>query len=318
MSKFQDNAPVFEPAERTPVENPGLRGNNPPPLERSINILTPANVSEAPPGLQAEIAPPPEAIPFPPATPLPIETEPPVAELAVPADDSEEPDFTPDIPDLRDTDTERRPVIERDPVASEGVTSFLINTNEVLEAREAFDELQPPAFRELDLDEPFVPDVEPEVREENIPAVAQAPLNVPPPAVEEAVPAVAPPVPGSVEELNENPQALRRNNLGTDPVLRSNRELRSFLQQFNDRIETSEAVTESEGGPITEVQNNAPPPPAAFENLEALSAELLEQVRQQEAPQGVTRPEEEPSAPPEPRTPESLLTGRGQNIDRFI
>jgi hypothetical protein len=362
-----DSPAVAEPAAGTPLENPlGLRGNTPEPLDRRVNILTPANVGEDPPGPNIDearnfgqgrtlsldpaatgndrnvIAPntvdevleeagaipgpdapeppeeivptPPDALPSPSVAPIPTNTAPPIVEIAVAP---EENDFVPAVPDLRDSDTERRPVIERDPVASEGVTSFLLNTNEVLEASEAFEELQPPAFPELDLDEPFVPDVEPEAREEDVPAVAQAPLNAPLPAVEEAVP-VAPPIPGNVETLNENPQALRRDNLGTDPALRSNRELRNFLQQFNDRIETPKAVTKSEGGPITEVQNNAPPPPAAFENLEALSAELLEQVREQEAPQGVTRPEEEPTAPPEPRTPESLLTGRGQNIDRFI
>jgi hypothetical protein len=46
--------------------------------------------------------------------------------------------------------------------------------------------------------------------------------------------------------------------------------------------------------------------------------ELLNDLREQEAPEGVTRPEEERTAPPEPRTPESVLTERGQNIDRFI
>lgn len=361
-----DNTPVIEPAERTPVENPGLRGNIPPPPETRVNILPPANVGEDPPGPNIQearnfgqgrtlsldlpaasddrnvIAPntvdevleeagaipgpdapeppeeiiptPPVALPSPSVAPVQTNTEPLIAEAAV---GPEENDFVPAVPDLRDTETERRPVIERDPVASEGVTSFLLNTNEVLETSNAFEELQPPAFPELDPDEPFIPDQEPETREEDVPAVAQAPLNVPPLAVEDAVP-VAPPIPGNVETLNENPQALRRDNLGTDPALRSNRELRNFLQQFNDRIETPETVTDSEGGPITEVQNNAPPPPAVFENLEALSAELLEQVKEQEAPQGVTRPEEEPTAPPEPRTPESLLTGRGQNIDRFI
>ena len=63
---------------------------------------------------------------------------------------------------------------------------------------------------------------------------------------------------------------------------------------------------------------DSPPPPAVFENLEALSAELLESLREQEATEGVTRPEEERTAPPEPRTPETVLTERGQNIDRFI
>jgi hypothetical protein len=100
--------------------------------------------------------------------------------------------------------------------------------------------------------------------------------------------------------------------------LRGNRELRNFLQDFNNRIEPPEKVTEDDGAPVAEVQNNAPPPPPVFENLEAESAELLDRVRERQATEGVTRPEEERTAPPEPRTPEAVLTGRGQNIDRFI
>lgn len=69
-----------------------------------------------------------------------------------------------------------------------------------------------------------------------------------------------------------NPQALRPDNLGTDPALRSNRELRNILQEFNARIEPLlEEVTKPEGAPVAEVQSNAPPPPAVFENLEAVS-----------------------------------------------
>jgi len=82
--------------------------------------------------------------------------------------------------------------------------------------------------------------------------------------------------------LDENPQALRPDNLGTDPALRSNRELRNILQEFNARIEPLleevtkpegapvEEVTKPEGAPVAEVQSNAPPPPAVFENLEAV------------------------------------------------
>ena len=44
------NTTVFESAERNPVENPGLRGNIPPPPETRVNILPPANVGEDPPG----------------------------------------------------------------------------------------------------------------------------------------------------------------------------------------------------------------------------------------------------------------------------
>ena len=69
---------------------------------------------------------------------------------------------------------------------------------------------------------------------------------------------------------------------------------------------------------LKKYNDNAPPPPPVFENLEAESAELLDRVRERQATQGVTRPEEERTAPPEPRTPEALLTQRGQNIDRFI
>jgi hypothetical protein len=129
---------------------------------------------------------------------------------------------------------------------------------------------------------------------------------------------VASSFPTSVVALNENRQALRPDNLGTDLALRSNRELRNFLQEFNARIEPPEEVTEPLGGPITEVQNNTPPPPAVFENLETESAEILNRVRERQATEGVTRPEEERTAPPEPRTPETVLTERGQNIDRFI
>ncbi len=154
---------------------------------------------------------------------------------------------------------------------------------------------------------------------EEFPPALPITANVPPPAAEdEGEPAVAPPEPGIVEVINESPQALRPDNLGTDPALRGNRELRNFLQEFNNRIEPPEQVTEPAGAPIAEVQNNAPPPPALFENLEALSAELLENLREQDATEGVTRPEEERTAPPEPRTPETVLTERGQNIDRFI
>ena len=246
-----------------------------------------------------------------------------------PVTEPENDDFVPAIPDPRNFNTERQPVternpeaieprpaIERDPAASEGETSFLINTNEVLESSRAFQEVQPPAFPELDPDEPFISIPELEVREEDVPIVAQqTPLNIPPPEFENVVP-VAPPLPGNVETLDENPQALRRDNLGTDPALRSNRAIRNFLQEFNNRIETPEAVTEPEGGPIAEVQNNAPPPPAVFENLETVRTELLNDLRKQE--EGVTRPEEQNNAPPEPRTSDTLLTERGQNIDQFI
>jgi hypothetical protein len=196
-------------------------------------------------------------------------------------------------------------------------TSFLVDTRQVFEQDQETQALQAPAFPELNPDEPFVPDMQPEAREEDIPFVAQDPLNIPPAETENIVP-VASSFPTSVVALNENRQALRPDNLGTDPALRGNRELRNFLQEFNNRIEPPEEVTEDEGAPITEVQNNAPPPPAVFENLEAESAELLDRVRERQATEGVTRPEEEHTAPPEPRTPETVLTERGQNIDRFI
>ncbi len=283
------------------------------------NFVTLDNVDEvlaetgAIPGPAAP-APQAEEIALPPAAPVEVNATPVTADAAP---DPQDNNFVPVVPDPRDFNAQRQPVIPRDPVASEGVNSFLINTNEVLEANRETQALQAPAFPELDPNQPFVPDVPPEAREEAVPAVVQAPVIVPAPAVEDAVP-VAPPAPGNVETLNENPQALRRDNLGTDPALRSNRELRNILQAFNNRIEPPEEVTEPAGGPIPEIQNNAPPSPAVLENLEAASAELLNDVREEDAAEGVTRPEEERIAPPEPRTPESLLTGRGQNIDRFI
>jgi hypothetical protein len=234
---------------------------------------------------------------------------------------------TPDRQDANLGPAPREPnddIAQRDPADIPGPegrgieTSFLIDTRQVFEEDQEAQALQVAAFPELDPGEPFVPDLRPEAREEIIPAVAQEPLNAPLPAFENVVPPVATPAPGNVASLDENPQALRGDNLGTDPALRNNREIRNFLQEFNNRIETPEQVTEDEGAPIEEVQNNAPPPPAVFENLEAESAELLDRVRERQATEGVTRPEEERTAPPEPRTPESILTGRGQNIDRFI
>jgi hypothetical protein len=187
------------------------------------------------------------------------------------------------------------------------VVSPLIDTEQIIEQRREAEEFLPPAF----------PELEPEARAENIPFVVQGSINVPPPAVENVVAAV-PAVPGNVAALDENSQALRRDNLGTDTALRSNRELRNILPEVNSPIENSEEVIEPAGGPIAEVQNNAPPPPAVLENLEAVRAERLGDTREEDGPEGVTRPEEEPTAPPEPFTPESQLTNRGQNIDRFI
>lgn len=207
------------------------------------------------------------------------------------------------------------PPDNRGPATAGVVVSSLIDTRLVFEDDLAAQALQPLAFPELDPDEPFVPEVVPEARAENIPFVVQGSLNVPPPEAENAV-AVLPAVPGNVAALDENAQALRQDNLGTDPALRSNRELRNFLQE--NRIEPPEQVTEPAGGLIDEVQDNAPSPPAVLENLETARTELINNTREQEEPEGVTRPEEERIAPPEPPTPESLLTGRGQNIDRFI
>jgi hypothetical protein len=348
-----DNAALAEPAAGTPLENPlGLRGNTPEPLDRRVNILTPANVGEDPPGPNIQ-----EARNFGEGRTLSLDletaggesevisrntadevlqdagaiSEPETGEeapfelLIAPAvqpglvaepEPIEEPEPAPNLDDAIEPALPE-PVDLSAPAGAGAVASSLIDTRQVLENDQETQALQPPAFPELDPDEPFVPNVEPEAREEAIPAVVQDPPNVPPPAIEDVVP-VAPPVPGNVEALNENPQALRRDNLGTDPALRSNRELRNFLQESSDRIEPPEQVTEPAGGPILEVQNNTPPPPAAFENLEAASAELLNDLREEQATEGVTRPEEEPTTPPEPRTPESLLTERGQNIDRFI
>jgi hypothetical protein len=202
-----------------------------------------------------------------------------------------ESEVNPEVPELLDIEIQRREVGGLDPT-----------------------DIEFPAITSL---QNFVNELEPEARAENIPFVVQGPLNAPPPAVENAV-AVVSAAPGNVTALDENSQALRSDTLGTDPALRSNRELRNILQEFNDQIEPPEEVTEPAGGPITEVQNNAPSPPAVLENLEALSAELLNDLREQEAREGVTRPEEERTAPPELRTPESELTERGQNIDRFI
>lgn len=217
--------------------------------------------------------------------------------VPVPRDNIQDNRLNPAVPESLNQEAQRRAV--GNPEASAGEAS------------------QPPAFPELDPNQPFVPNSEPAGREEADPAGVQAPLNVPPPAVEDAE-FVMPPLPDSVEALNENPAALRGNNLGTEPALRGNRELRNFLQESNAQIEPPEEVVRPEGAPIPEFQNNAPPSPAGFENLEAVRPEPLNEPRAPEATGGVTRPEEERTAPPAPHTPESLLTERGQNIDRFV
>ncbi len=252
----------------------------------------------------------------------------PVQELAALTPGAQENDLEPPFQGPRDAEPVRALPLNPVPELDAPLQSSLIDTAAVLAEREDFQELQRPAFPELDGDEPVAPS-----RDIGVPLATPAddtpveetliapltPANVPPPAAEdEGEPAVAPPEPGNVEALNENPAALRPDKVGTDPALRDNRELRNFLQEFNDRIEPPEEVTDPAGAPIAEVQNNAPPPPAVFENLEALSAELLESLREQEVTEGVTRPEEERTAPPEPRTPQTVLTERGQNIDRFI
>lgn len=261
-------------------------------------------------------APTAQAVILPPAAaPLGINTAPVTPEIALEPQNNS---LRPAPPEPRGANLLRDPADIPGPEGRSVETSFLVDTQQVFEEDQEAQALQPPPFPEIDPDEPFAPLLQPEAREEDVPAVVQEPVNAPPPAFENVVPPVAPPVPGNVAALNENPQALRGDNLGTDPALRGNRELRNFLQDFNNRIEPPEEVTDDEGAPVAEVQNNAPPPPAVFENLEAESAELLNRVRERQATQGVTRPEEEHTAPPEPRTPETVLTERGQNIDRFI
>jgi hypothetical protein len=350
-----DNRIATEPAEDVPLENPlGLRGNTPEPLERSVNILTPTNVGADPPGPNIQearnfgqgrtlsldlaaagndrniIAPNTvdEALAEDGATPGPEAVEEAPFELLIAP--AVQPGFVAEPEPIEETEpAPNLPINEPPepaladpadipgPAGAEATVSSLVDNRQVFEEDQETQELQTPAFPELDPDEPFIANPEPEAQEEDIPAVAQPPLNVPPPEDESIVP-LAPRFPNSVLVLNENRQALRPDNLGTDPSLRSNRAIRNFLQEFNNRIEAPESVTEDEGGPITEVQNNTPPPPAVFENLEAVRAELLNDLREDEAPEGVTRPEEERTAPPEPRTPQSLLTQRGQNIDQFI
>ncbi len=243
----------------------------------------------------------------------------PVRETAETSPDFQENDLQPPFAGPRDAATPGNVPLIPEPEEPGGPVQT--DTERVIEESREFEELQPPAFPEVDPDEPlaFVPEpATPPVEEvEDTQAVVPPPANVPPRVVDDGEP-VSPPEPGNVAEIDENPQALRRDNLGTDPALRSNREIRNFLQQFNANIEPPEEVTEPAGGPVAEVQNNAPPPPALLENLEAIGEELLNSLREQEAPEGVTRPEEERTAPPEPRTPETVLTERGQNIDRFI
>lgn len=263
-----------------------------------------------------------------PETPSPAPTAVnPVQQPSALTPDARDNDLEPTFQGPRDAEPVRALPLDPVPQSNVPLESSLNDTEAVLAERQQLQRLQPPAFRELEVDEPAEPSrdigvpldtLAEDTPVDDTPPAPPAVPNVPPPAVEDEAGPVAPPEPGNVEAINENPQALRGDNLGTEPALRSNREIRNFLQEFNANIEPPEEVTELAGAPIAEVQNNAPPPPAVFENLEALSAELLENLREQEAREGVTRPEEERAAPPEPRTPETVLTERGQNIDRFI
>ncbi len=349
LSVEPDDGVVPEPAEDASAENTlGIRRNTPVPrTEGRVNVLTIPNVEEEPPGINIQetrnlgqgralsldlatagnddtfvaIDTVDEALEEAGAIVGP-DTPEPQTEILLPATaltGVNAPLITVETAaEPRDVNALRDPADIPGPGGQNVETSFLVDTRQVFGEDQETQVLQAPAFPELDPAEPFTPNVQLEARAEDIPAVAQQPLNAPPPAFENVIAPVAPPVASNVAALDENPQALRRDNMGTDPALRGNRELRNFLQEFNNRIEPPEEVTEDEGAPITEVQNNAPPPPAVFENLEAESAELLDRVRERQATEGVTRPEEERTAPPEPRTPETVLTERGQNIDRFI
>ena len=263
-----------------------------------------------------------------PETPPPAPTAVnPVQQPAALTPDAQDNEREPAFQGPRDAEPVRALPLDPVPRLDVPLESSLNDTEAVLAERQELRELQPPAFRKLEVDEPAEPTrdigvplntLADDIPVAEFPPAPPAAPNVPPPEGEDEAGPVAPPEPGNVEAIDENPQALRGDNLGTDPALRSNREIRNFLQEFNDDIEPPEEVTELAGGPIAEVQNNAPPPPAVFENLEALSEDLLNRVREQESRESVTRPEEERTAPPEPRTAETLLTERGQNIDRFI
>jgi len=126
----------------------------------------------------------------------------------------------------------------------------------------------------------------------------------------------------NTEDLDENSAALRPDNLGTDPSLSANRDLRNLVETDpEDPVEN-----ENQGqGPLGGAQNSPDPagttqsntivpgsqePVGAAEN-ETNAAQARAAEREEEF-----REEEDPQSPPD--APEAVQTQRGQNINQLI
>jgi hypothetical protein len=127
----------------------------------------------------------------------------------------------------------------------------------------------------------------------------------------------------NTQELDENSAALRPDNLGTDPSLRANRDLRNLLD-----TEPEDQPAEDEGqnqGPLGGAQNIPDPAGTAQSNttapgdLERVGATENEpnaaQARAAEREEEF-REEEDPHSSPD--APEAVQTQRGQNINQLI
>ena len=160
----------------------------------------------------------------------------------------------------------------------------------------------------------------PQVLEPETPVVPAATNPVPPPAG-------TPPEPTGVEALNQNPAPLRPDTLATDPALRANRAQRNILQEVepvlevnpnaevNRNPETNPNPETEAPGPVNPLLENIQPAPLLEVQTPAVN-EALE--NRPEDLQEILRPEEELQAPPPPRDPETVITERGQNVDRLI
>ena len=225
LSAGSDDRVVPEPAEDAPAENTlGIRGNTPVPrTEGRVNILTPPNVGEEPPGiniqetrnvgqgraLSLDLATTGNDDTF-----IAIDTIDEALEEAgaIVGPDAPEPQAEILLPPVALTGV-NAPLVTVEtaaepqdtnfsPIATGAAVSSPLDSRQVFEQDQENRVLQLPTFPELDPDEPFVPNLEPEAQAENIPFVVQGPLNVLPPTVESAV-AVVPAAPGNVVALRE-------------------------------------------------------------------------------------------------------------------
>ncbi|CAI2717408.1 hypothetical protein [Nitrospina watsonii] len=135
----------------------------------------------------------------------------------------------------------------------------------------------------------------------------------------------------NIEQLTENPAALRSNFLETAPALRANRELRDLLaepdsaddetgvlQQANNNL----LLSDPEPFVLPGAQLDAVTPPTAEAiGTERVEQNRIEQAEEQAEARRARREEEEEDrneTRPRPLNPETQLTRRGLNINQFI